>query len=122
MVRKLGHKVRDDAQDPRRVWHTSIYLDAAGWETLTSLPGDDLVKVRYATYGVRWVVDVFGGRHKGLVMAEIEGDEDEGSDVGAVGPNAVEVSADERFTGGRLAVMDGPAVERLVAEMRERIE
>lgn len=48
---------------------------AAALDLLTALPAETLIhKTRYAVAvgGLDWAVDVFGGRHRGLIIGEIE--------------------------------------------------
>ncbi len=105
VTRKLGHKVRL-GEDASEVAHTSVYLDDAEWEVLVALPAQVVTKTRILVpYDERTVaVDVFSGHLAGLVLAEI--DAGEAADVelppsyGILG----EVSRDEAFTGGALAL------------------
>jgi CYTH domain-containing protein len=98
---KLGQKV---PAAPGLVLHTTISLTPDEYELLRRLPGADLRKVRHALVDQerRFAVDVFEGRHAGLVLVEIElaGEDDEVSPPPFAG---AEVTDDERYTGGRLA-------------------
>jgi CYTH domain-containing protein/glutaredoxin len=115
VTRKLGQKIRE-ATGPERVRHTSTELDDAEWELLSRLGGQVLVKARHPVPldgGGTVAVDVFGGRHAGLVLAEVDlaADGDvphEGDELApvleAAGLRVVrEVTAEEAFTGGALA-------------------
>ncbi len=105
---KLGQKVRPDPADPGVVLHTTCYLDASEFAVLRALPGRLLRKRRSQLEdggGWTWAIDEFEGPHAGLVLAEV--------DLGADGVLAVvppwcrrEVTADERFTGGALSLVD----------------
>lgn len=105
-VRKLGQKVRLDHDHPSTIEHTTMYLDDAETVVLRGLPSDVLVKTRtlHPWQGLVVAVDVFAGRLTGLVLAEV--DLGDGGDLQASGPPVpwlVEVTDDERFTGGQLA-------------------
>lgn len=111
---KLGQKVRPDPNDSRLVMHTTMYLTADEHERLNQLPGADLRKVRYVLVhdGWRFGLDVFQGRHTGLALVEIElhGQDD-------VAPPAfvgMEVTGDERFTGGWLAFASADALAAIL--------
>lgn len=82
---------------------TSFYLSPAEYGVLAALPGTELVKTRL--FFPPYAVDVFGPPHGGLVLAEVEGGSD--ADLAARPPppgSLAEVTCDDRFTGGRLAV------------------
>jgi len=96
--------VRPDAADPGLVLHTTMYLSAEEHALLSRLPGAELRKTRHVLVvdGRRYGLDLFEGRHAGLVLVEVEltGAAD------AVAPPAFagrEVTDDERWTGGWLA-------------------
>lgn len=112
---KLGQKVRPDLADPRLVMHTTMYLTAGEHERLNQLPGADLRKVRHTLVrdGWRLSIDAFEGRHGGLVLAELELP---GADDRVPLPlGGVEVTGDERFTGGWLAFASADALSRVLA-------
>ncbi|MGI9612356.1 MAG: hypothetical protein ACR2QO_05580 [Acidimicrobiales bacterium] len=109
---KLGHKRRIVADDPTAILHTSMYLDAAEFDVLATLPGRRLVKTRWSVpvgpdadpSSPSGSVNVFEEDLAGLILLEV----DLGSQAlleaftppSWVGP---EVTADEAFTGGALA-------------------
>jgi CYTH domain-containing protein len=112
-VRKLGHKVRV-GEGPHEVACTNLYLDDAEWALLEDLPARELRKRRHRlrTEGGLVAVDVFAGGCAGLVLAEIDGAPDLTPEAVGLAP-LVEVTADERLTGGALAAA-GPAEVRAV--------
>ena len=122
VVRKLGHKVRLDA-DPGEVACTSLYLDDAEWSMLSGLPAQVLHKQRWrvARDGQRVAVDVFGGRLAGLVLAEI--DRGAGPDRGLPGGFDVvaEVTHEEAFTGAALAGCSRAEVVAVAARLGVRL-
>ena len=102
-VRKLTQKIPAPAGGPGLI--TTFYLDEAEYEALAALPGAGLTKTRYSVPPLG--VDVFAGALRGLVMGEIEFETaDEEARFPGPAESALEVTLDERFTGGRLAVMD----------------
>ena len=112
---KLGQKVRPDPGDPGLVLHTTLYLSPEEHALLERLPGAALRKVRHVLLvgGRRFGVDVFEGRHAGLVLVEVElaGPDD------AVAPPpfaGAEVTGDERYSGGWLAFAPDEALARVV--------
>ena len=117
---KLGQKVRARLDDPEVVKLTNIYLDSHEFEVFAHLPAAELHKTRLkvTTGGRVFGVDQFRGRHEGLVLAEIElGPDDElvsmldfdGVEV------AVDVTHDDRYSGGSLAVAGDDELAELVA-------
>ncbi|MBC7462933.1 MAG: hypothetical protein H7227_01580 [Actinobacteria bacterium] len=104
-VFKLGQKIRLDGGSPSENAHTTIYLSAKEFDLLAQLPTNELEKVRWINPigNLSIAIDEFSGRLAGLVLAEV--------DLGTLGtmPStfpielSVEVTNDERFTGGELA-------------------
>ena len=75
-----------------------------------------MTKTRYSVPPLG--VDEFTGALSGLVMGEIEFETaDEEARFPSPAESALEVTLDERFTGGRLAVMDRPELLALLAAM-----
>lgn len=101
VVRKLNQKVRL-TDGPAEVACTSVYLDDAEWAALSGLPGAALRKTRHLVVrdGLTVAVDEFPD---GTLLAEI----DDGETPSTAVPDWLEVlddvSADERWTGVRLA-------------------
>jgi len=105
-VSKLGQKVRPDQDHPSTVEHTTMYLDEGEVSALIALPADVLTKTRLLKpwQGLTLAVDVFAGALTGLVLAEVDlGDVGVLPALGPPGTWLVEVTDDERFTGGHLA-------------------
>ncbi len=106
-VHKLTQKVRPDESDPSEVLTTNLYLSQDEYTRLSTLPGSVLVKTRVvvATSTCDFVVDEFQGRLHGLRLAEVE--VRELADSLHLPPwVGDEVTHDNRFSGGHLAVMD----------------
>jgi CYTH domain-containing protein len=93
---------------------TTFYLSEAEYEALLALPARVLRKTRRSLPPLG--VDVFEGPLAGLVLAEAEFGSDEEAAAFAVPPFAVaEVTADPRFTGGRLARTSPEELRALLA-------
>jgi CYTH domain-containing protein len=105
VTRKLGQKVRL-GQGAGEVAHTSIYLDQAEWDRLATLPAAEVRKARTLVSHVEGMVavDVFGGHLAGLVLAEVDAGEGQPWDLSASYGILGEVTGDEAFTGGALAL------------------
>jgi hypothetical protein len=112
---KLGQKVRPDPADPGLVLLTNMYLSDEEHALLSQLPGAELRKVRHRVVheGRRFGVDVFEGRHAGLVLVEVELS-DAGDRVSPPPFAGQEVTGDERCTGGWLAFAPAEAIAELL--------
>jgi CYTH domain-containing protein len=81
---------------------TTLYVTAAEYEVLSTLPAHELRKRRYQTG--RYSIDVFEGELAGLVLAEAEFPSEEEMRTHAAPDFAMrDVSDDVRYTGGWLA-------------------
>lgn len=104
IVLKLGQKVRLGDEAAECVRMTNIYLDEAEYQVFTALPAAELFKRRWRVMeGERvFAVDEFTGRLAGLMLAELELSADEPR-TSPPSFASLEVTDDERFTGGSLA-------------------
>ena len=115
---KLGHKIRPDAAEPDVVLHTNIYLNQQEFDLLCQLPTQRLRKTRFTQdfAGRTMLIDEFRDELEGLVMAEIDfalpADSPTVIPQGAI----AEVTADERFSGGRLAQTSSSQLKQLLRE------
>ena len=102
---------------PGRPWGTltTVYLSEDEYAVLAALPARELVKRRLSVPPLGY--DVFDGPLTGLVLAEAEFLDDEHAAALAVPAGLVEVTADERFTGGRLVATDPAEVLRAASEL-----
>jgi hypothetical protein len=102
-LRRLGRKAD---VDPSTRLLTSIYLSPEEFRLLSTLPGDVLRKTRHylgKVGGAEVSVDVFEGPLSGLIMAEAEFADAEAMARYPMPDFAFrEVTADIRYTGGRL--------------------
>ena len=118
-VHKLTQKVRTEESEPSEVLITNMYLSEAEYARLLVLPGRPVVKTRsvVAFTSRHFVVDEFHGRLQGLRLAEVEVQDlaellDLPEWLGA------EVTHDDRFSGGRLAVADEGQVREMLSACR----
>lgn len=101
-IYKLTQKLPQRAAGARQGLITTVYVTASEFGVFAQLPAKILHKTRYSVppFGI----DVFAGELDGLVLAEAEFDSAAEAEAltlpDFIGP---EVSAEERFTGGRLA-------------------
>jgi CYTH domain-containing protein len=116
VVYKLGQKVRVAEGEPEMVKLTNLYLSEREYTTLAQLGGAEIRKTRW-----RWsqperpvVVDEFGGRLAGLVLAELElGPDDPRMKSPPLA--AADVTDEDRFSGGRLALTSAAELVSLLA-------
>ena len=107
-IYKLTQKYRTETQDTYETTITNIYLTEAEYKLLESLEAKILQKKRYPytmpNYSLS--IDVFEGRHQGLILAEMEL-ENKAEVNPFVLPSFVikEVTDDPFFTGGKLVTM-----------------
>lgn len=115
-VHKLTQKVRTDVRDPAEVALTTLYLSCDEYDLLCALPCRLVTKTRRicAVGPVRFAVDDFSGRLEGLRLAEVEVDDLQEPLMRPAWLGA-EVTHDDRYSGGCLAVADGAEVRRLLA-------
>ena len=101
-VRKLGQKVRLE-EGPRRIAHTTMYLTEPEWNALSALPANRLHKIRHHVErdGLAFAVDQ---HDDGTLVAEFDGGEELPADPPAWLEVLREVTDDENFTGGHLAL------------------
>ncbi|HUZ40398.1 MAG TPA: hypothetical protein VMU68_03275 [Acidimicrobiales bacterium] len=114
---KHTQKVRVDEGNPDFIKVTNLYLTPPEFEMLSKLPTLTLLKHRldYDEGQSTFAVDSFGGRHRGLILAEIEiGTEEQR----VLGPSSAlaEVTDDNRFSGGHLAAASDDELAELLSE------
>jgi CYTH domain-containing protein len=107
-IYKLTQKYRSDTQNAYETTITNLYLTEEEYNHLESLEGKTIKKKRYP-YGVQnhnFSIDVFEGRHQGLILAEMEFDgQSELSEFALPLFALKEVTDDPFFTGGNLVIM-----------------
>lgn len=117
---KLGQKVRVDPHKTRVILHTNFYLSEAEYMLFAStLPSHQLDKRRFRFPGttIPMAIDQFQGPLAGLIIAEVDfGPNGDPSSLTMPSFALAEVTDDERFTGGRLAVTTRLEVKALLDE------
>jgi CYTH domain-containing protein len=101
---KLCQKVRVEEGSGERVKITNFYISLEEYNVMTSLRTATIDKTRrnFSHEDAVYAIDQFHGRHTGLVLAERELNEAEPRHTA---PNfaRLEVTSDDRYSGGRLA-------------------
>lgn len=124
VILKLGQKLRVHPDNTRVIFHTSLYLSEAEYTLLVStLPSHLLEKRRYRLYGEAFSmsIDQFRGHLEGLVMAEVDfGPDGDPSSFPLPSFALAEVTDDERFTGGHLALITALQIKALLEEFNVR--
>lgn len=117
-VFKLGQKIRVGEDHPLKIAHTTMYISEDEFNLLAALPADTLEKQRSILLlaDSHIAVDEFNGELRGLLLAEV----DLGSD-GAAHPvlpfqELIEVTADDRLTGGKLARTSSAELQSILTE------
>ena len=107
-IYKLTQKYRSEAQNAYETTITNVYLTKAEHNRFEALEAKILKKRRYqySLPNFPLSIDVFEGRHQGLILAEMELEKKAGVDELAL-PSFVikDVTEDPFFTGGSLVTM-----------------
>jgi len=105
---KLTQKYHSETQNAYETTITNVYLTQAEHNHFEALEGNILKKKRYpyTVQNYSFSIDVFEGRHQGLILAEMESDREVGADKFVL-PSFVfrNVSEDPFFAGGNFATM-----------------
>lgn len=107
-IYKLTQKYRAEIQNAHETTITNFYLTEAEYLFLRPLESNLIEKRRfsYIAQNQHFSIDVFEGRHQGLILAEMELEKESDLDEFAVPVFALEdVTHDPFFTGGNLAGM-----------------
>jgi CYTH domain-containing protein len=107
-IYKLTQKYRSETQNAYKTTITNIYLTEAEYNHFEALEAKILKKKRYpySLPSLSLSIDIFEGRHQGLILAEMEVENEPGvKDL--VLPSFVlkDVTEDPFFTGGNLVTM-----------------
>jgi CYTH domain-containing protein len=121
-VYKLGQKVRAAPASPERVSLTNMYLSEHEFELLGRLGGASLHKTRWQwpTGDHLLSVDVFEDDLDGLILAEVEL-RDHDPLLPALGLAVVDVTQEDRFSGGCLALLSKEEAAALLASVNELV-
>jgi CYTH domain-containing protein len=107
-IYKLTQKYRSAIQNPSETTITNLYLTEEEYRQLESLEGKIIRKKRYpcSLQNHNFSIDVFEGRHQGLILAELEFERQ--SELGEIALPVFaikDVTDDPFFTGGNLVTM-----------------
>ena len=109
-IYKLTQKYRSETQNVYETTITNVYLAEAEYNHFEALEAKILKKKRYpySMPNFSLSIDVFEGRHQGLIMAEMEMENKAGvGDLALPSFILKEVTEDPFFTGGNLVTMTG---------------
>jgi CYTH domain-containing protein len=118
---KLTQKQTPDPPDFSRALITTLYLNRAEYEVLSVFEGNELRKNRYyfRHEGRLCSVNVYLGDLRGLVLAEIDFDDDAEMDAFPLPSFAhLDVTREELFTGARLVEL---TAEEIRGELKGRM-
>ena len=112
VIYKLTQKLPAVDETPGLI--TNTYLSRAEYDTLATIPADTIRKTRLSMPPLG--VDRFEGALRGLLLAEVEfDDEAEERAFEPSIPTVAEVTDDIRFSGGALARMTAAGLSQLLA-------
>jgi CYTH domain-containing protein len=117
LVYKLAQKVRHNPASPSLISLTNMYLTEAEFDSLGLLNGAELIKTRWQlVVGDTTVsIDQFGSSLDGLVLAEVELDPDVTLEPPPLA--VIDVTEDDRFSGGRLALLNPIEAKELLSSV-----
>ena len=106
-IYKLTQKYRAENQGASQTTITNIYLSESEYHCFEPLEARILIKMRYPYKLKNHIIsiDVFEGRHQGLVLAEMEFESQAELDELDLSIGFRDVTEDLFFTGGNLAAM-----------------
>ena len=107
-IYKLTQKYRSETQSAYETTITNMYLTEGEYNHFAVLEAQTLKKTRYPYFlsSIAMSIDVFEGRHQGLILAEIELEKRAGADELALPMFVIkDVTEDSFFTGGKLVTM-----------------
>ncbi|HLO17060.1 MAG TPA: hypothetical protein VK206_19660, partial [Anaerolineales bacterium] len=107
-IYKLTQKYRSRTQNASETTITNLYLTEAEYDLLQPLEAKIIRKRRYpySAQNHNFSIDVFEGRHQGLILAEMEFEKKSELEEVVLPLFALkDVTDDPFFTGGNLAVM-----------------
>jgi CYTH domain-containing protein len=117
--RKLTQKFSESAEPTIQTTITNIYLNEVEYRVLEALGGNEILKYRYVIdfQNHQFGIDVFGGRHSGLILSEVEGESELALKQLPLPKFAVrDVTGDRFFTGGALATVSEHDFKKRLAE------
>lgn len=117
-VFKLGQKIRVGNDFQFQIAHTTLYISEEEFNVLASLPFKKLGKKRsiFPLEDLQFALDEFDGELAGLSMIEVDLGRRDVTHNPLPFENLIEVTHDERFTGGELASMTADKLRLLLRE------
>jgi CYTH domain-containing protein len=119
-IYKMTQKIRVVADEPEKVRITNVYLSANEFDLLCILPSTVVSKRRWTVVAgdLEFAVDVFRGRHEGLVLAERElGDDEDRVTIPDFAD--LEVTNDNDYSGGSLSSASDDEIHRLISAVSD---
>jgi len=116
---KLAQKFSEGAKPALQTTITNLYLNEVEYRMLETLGANEILKYRYILdcQGHQYGIDVFAGRHEGLILAEVEGESEHALKGLAIPAFAArEVTDDPFFTGGALSAVSVDELKKRLAE------
>lgn len=118
IVYKLGQKIRVGNDFQFHIAHTTLYISEQEFEALAALPTRKLEKKRsiFPLEDMQFALDEFEGELSGLTLIEIDLGQRDVTHAPLPFENLVEVTNDERFTGGELVKLNSDSLTTLLSE------
>lgn len=117
-VFKMGQKIRVGGEVPWQIAHTTMYLSEEEFALLSDIPARVLEKRRSIFQWGDWIFgdDEFCGELAGLSLVEVDLGAENVSPPELPYTELIDVTLDERFTGGRLAATSASDLELILKE------
>lgn len=117
-VFKFGQKIRVGNDFQFQIAHTTMYISVDEFELLSSLPAKKLEKKRsiFPLEDLQFALDEFEGELAGLSLIEVDLGRRDITHAPLPIDGLIEVTSDERFTGGELVKMNNEYLRALLME------
>lgn len=117
-VFKFGQKIRVGNDFKFQIAHTTMYISSDEFELLASLPARTLEKKRsiFPLEDLQFALDEFEGALAGLSLIEVDLGRRDVTHAPLPIDGLIEVTSDERFTGGELVKMNHENLSALLLE------
>ncbi len=117
-VYKFGQKIRVGNDFKFQIAHTTLYISSGEFKLLASLPAKELSKRRsiFPLEDLQFALDEFEGELQGLTLIEVDLGQRDVTHAPLPIDGLIEVTSDERFTGGELVKMNHLSLQTLLME------
>lgn len=117
-VFKMGQKIRVGGEYPLKIAHTTLYLSESEFELLGGLTTTQLQKRRSIFYFGDWQIslDEFEDELAGLLLVEVDLGSSDAEHPSLPFRELIDVTHDERFSGGRLARTSSSDLQSVLTE------